>query len=186
MRQKSNMRHAISIPLSLIVGYSTFVLYNNATNMDYKKNYVAADDFRNDRDEVLFARLIYGEARGESIEVKRAIADSVLNRAKKRKWFGDTLREIILKQKQYSCFNEDDVNLKLIKDPLKYENARVWNECLSVARETLRKDNADQSNGATHYYDNSIPKPKWAKNKSPVLTLSKRNKGKVIFYHLEH
>src|SRR3990172_11650609 len=49
----------------------------------------------------LFAKLLYGEARGQSDELKRDIAYSVINRTGKQKWWGNTLDEVIKKPYQY-------------------------------------------------------------------------------------
>ena len=144
------------------------------------------DNFENDSDEVLLARLIYGEARGESIWIKRAIADSVINRTGKNKWWGNTLREVILKENQYSCFNKNDPNRIKLLNPTKYDKLRVWEVCLIVAMETLPMDNNDDSNGATHYYDTSIKEPEWARNKKPVKVIKTKNGRKIKFYCLDN
>ncbi len=137
------------------------------------------------KDTRLLAQLLYGEARGESQQVKRAIADSVLNRTGKRKWWGNTLDDVILKPYQYSCFNKNDPNHKKVKNPLKYDSPVVWHECLDIARETLRSDNIDDSCGATHYYDDSINPPSWTISRKPVLTLPTLRGGTISFYRLD-
>ncbi len=59
----------------------------------------------------LLARCIWGEARGEPIQGKLAVAHVVLNRVKAQSYYGKTIRDVILKPWQFSCFNENDPNL---------------------------------------------------------------------------
>ena len=111
-------------------------IYKQTTNIQKKetnsKN-INTGNFTEDNNITLLARLIYGEARGESKEIKQAIADSVVNRTRKNKWWGSSLREVILMPKQYCCFKEDDPNFKVLKDPQRYSPKRTWEECLKIA-----------------------------------------------------
>ena len=61
------------------------------------------------------ARTIYGEARGEPLEGKIAVAWTVVNRFRKGSWLsGRTLAATALKRKQYSCWNKGDPNREQI------------------------------------------------------------------------
>lgn len=133
-------------------------------------------DFLNDSEATLLARAIYGEARGESYDTKVAIAQTILNRTGKNKWWGNTLHEVLLKPYQFSCFNKNDPNYPKLQNPLNYENPRVWNECYDVAEKVLNHKLEDQSMGATHYCTND---PSWTKKNQPLFT-----KGKTKFYKL--
>jgi spore germination cell wall hydrolase CwlJ-like protein len=64
--------------------------------------------FKNLTDMQLMALCIYGEARNQGLEGMRAVGSVVINRARKGGWFGKTIYEVILRSKQFSCFNEDD------------------------------------------------------------------------------
>jgi len=140
------------------------------------------DDFSHDSDEVLLARLLYGEARGASREVKYAIANVVLNRAERPCWWGRNVREVILAPRQFSCFNLDDVNRHKLLDPLRYDRQEVWQECYAVAREALSQ-RRDTTHGATHYFDSSIATPRWARSIPPSLELPAGNGRVVRFYN---
>lgn len=118
------------------------------------------EDFSKDTDTMLLARLIYGESRGKSDELKIAVAYSVLNRVEKDSWYGKTLREVMLKRKQYSCFNPNDPNFVKVKDPYKFENPRVWKKCYNIAEKVLSKEVEDPTNGSTHYHTDTV-KPNW-------------------------
>lgn len=145
-------------------------------------NYNPTDDFSNDTDEVLLARLLYGEARGAPREVKYAIANVVLNRAERPCWWGRNVREVILAPRQFSCFNIDDVNRHKLLDPTRYEQPEVWQECYNVAREALSQRH-DTTRGATHYFDSSITTPRWARNQQPSLELPAGNGRVIRFYN---
>ena len=51
---------------------------------------------------------IYGEARGEPIEGKIAVGTVILERVDHRDWDGTTVKEVCLKRRQFSCYNEFD------------------------------------------------------------------------------
>lgn len=141
------------------------------------------DDFTNDSDEILLARLLFGEARGASIEVKYAIANVVLNRAEHPCGWGRNIREVILAPRQFSCFNSNDVNRRKLADPLRYERAEIWQECYNTAHEVLSAERRDTTHGATHYFDSSVTTPRWARNLQPVLTLPAGDGRSVRFYN---
>lgn len=60
-------------------------------------------------DIILMARIIYGEARGESFEGMVAVGAVILNRVKSDK-FPNTIREVILQNGQFSCLLDGQSN----------------------------------------------------------------------------
>ena len=67
----------------------------------------------------ILARTIYGEARGESISGMEAVASVVLNRVafanrRGRFWWGNSIAEVCRAPKQFSCWNRNDPNYRLI------------------------------------------------------------------------
>ena len=160
----------------------TVNIENSNTNNSLETKAEAKEEADQPGNEVLLARLIYGEARGESAEIKRAIADSVINRTDQGKWWGNTLEEVIRKPYQYSCFNQNDQNGEKIMNPV----GPAWEECLDIAQQTLSSSNTDSSNGATHYFDTSIATPSWAKGKKPVKNMPIRDGREVKFYKLDY
>lgn len=129
--------------------------------LDYRTS-----DFNDDSDTILLARMIYGEARGLSKTEKIAVAHSAVNRLEKRpEYFGDDLKKVLLKHKQYSCFNKNDENRKKMKDPLKYEPEECFKECYDVAYKVLSGEYEDPTDGATYYLNPAKAKHKsWTKN----------------------
>ena len=116
--------------------------------------------FKSLDDDKLLALAIYGEARGESYGGKVGVASVILNRLKKGGWFGKTLKDVILKPYQFSCFNDNDPNrIKLLAIALAwdmfYKKDLVLRECYDLAKKMLDPDNftvfKDNVLGATHY-----------------------------------
>jgi N-acetylmuramoyl-L-alanine amidase len=127
-------------------------------------------------DAELLARCIWGEARSESIEGKLAVAHVVLNRVKAQSYYGRTVKEVMLKPWQFSCFNENDPNLAKILG-LKTDNPGLA-YCQAVADMALLSHSQDPTGGATHYHTTSI-KPSWA-NSSQMTFLCRI--GNHLFY----
>ena len=65
-------------------------------------------------DEQLMALCIYGEARDQGLDGMLAVGSVVMNRLRRQTWMGKTVKEVILKRYQFSCFNETDPNRKLL------------------------------------------------------------------------
>lgn len=60
---------------------------------------------------ILLARVIHGEARGESFLGKVAVGSVILNRVEDKKNFPDTIREVILERGQFSSLIDGQANL---------------------------------------------------------------------------
>jgi len=117
---------------------------------DTNKVFKALDDKK------LLAICLYGEARGEKIGGKVAVASVIMNRVKKGGWFGDTLQKVILKPKQFSCFNDNDPNritLVMIAQNWDYylNKYKALQDCYYVAEKIIDGDLKDSVSGATHY-----------------------------------
>ncbi len=145
---------------------------------DYKTN-----NFHDDSNEVLLARMIFGECRNCSKAEKIAVAYTIINRMNDNNdWNGKTLKEVILKPYQYSAFNKDR-NFKL-KNPMKY-NAKEFLNCFFLAKEILQGKYKDPTQGATHYLNPDHPDlkgrqlPKWARE---LKSLGRVENGYHIFY----
>jgi hypothetical protein len=68
-------------------------------------------------DTLILAKTIYGEARGEISQGKVAVGCVVMNRYYSKKWFaGSTLAGTCMKKMQFSCWNENDPNRKILEN----------------------------------------------------------------------
>lgn len=129
----------------------------------------------------ILARTLYGEARGEYASsgpaALIAIANVILNRLKKGGRFGNTISQVCLKPKQFSCWNENDPNLALLKDEGLHKDP-LFKICKEVAEKVSSGLWPDLTRGCDHYHATSC-NPSWANPDRIKLRLSHH-----IFYHL--
>ncbi|MDR1609374.1 MAG: cell wall hydrolase [Holosporales bacterium] len=137
-----------------------------------------------DRDIEIMAKTIYGEARGEyrlpngGLDSLIAIGNVIMNRAKRS---GESVVTECLKPYQFSCWNKNDPNRRVI------ENVRpsdaIYEKCFTIAGKLLCGDlQTDATNGATHYYSVRMRSPPyWSVNKQPVAVI-----GNHIFFNLSY
>lgn len=100
---------------------------------------------------IIIALTLFGEASGEPIEGKRAVASVIWQRAG-----GDTnrLESVCKAPRQFSCWNAAEPRV-----PNDYPSRKAWRDCKAIAEEmaagtfvpTIRAD---------HYH--SGPVPRWA------------------------
>lgn len=108
-------------------------------------------DFYDDSEEIILARLIFGEARGQSEEAKIWAASTVLNRIKG--WWPDTIHEVILQDQQYRSFNQDDPNRSIVENPLHdLTQKQSWLDSYRVA-EGILNGNISVPSETTHFHD---------------------------------
>ncbi len=129
----------------------------------------------------LLTLLVYGEARGESLDGKAGVAWVAVNRVKRGGWFGNTLKKVILKPYQFSCFLPTDPNFGLLEDALlnfdRYiAEDPVFKECFYIAKGVYEGWIRDLTHGALYYHARSVS-PGWAKSYSKKAEI-----GNHIFY----
>lgn len=112
--------------------------------------------FRSLSEARLLAIAIYGEARGEPLGGKIGVASVIMNRVKAGGWFGTSLPAVILKPKQFSCFNAVDPNWVTLSAiaadwDRQFQRDKALRECAMVAERVLAGDLPDNVMGATHY-----------------------------------
>ena len=127
----------------------------------------------------IYAKTLFGEARGEKLAGIEAVANVILNRVKHAQkvgsyWWGKTIEEVCLKPFQFSCWNKDDVNRKLLETDLS-EN-KIYQICKRVAQRAVAGCLQDNTNGATHYHALSV-NPYWARCAVPCAEI-----GNHLFY----
>lgn len=140
----------------------------------------SAKSLRIERDIDVLARTIYGEARGEPVRGKEAVAAVIMNRvrlAKRRSgyWWGDDIQTVCQKPWQFSCWNDNDPNRKKLLVVTR-DNA-VFKTCLRVARRAVRGTLKDPTRGATHYHTLNVDPP-WSSGRTPVVII-----GRHQFYN---
>jgi len=113
--------------------------------------------------DTLLAVTVWGEARGEDIIGKLAVAHVILNRLKSRNLLPADLAKVVLKPWQFSCWNQNDPNASKMGYPIKHSNAVVWDACATIAALALGGLTVDPTGGASHY----CTKPLWAVPSDP-------------------
>ncbi len=113
------------------------------------------------------ARTLYGEARGESTKGIEAVADVVLNRVRSKR-YPNTVAKVCLQRLQFSCWNDNDPNRKII-EKLKPGDNPVFDAIFQIATRALLGGLPSLVVGALHYHAKGI-RPSWVKN-SPGATL---------------
>lgn len=127
----------------------------------------------------VLARTIWGEARGESVRGKEAVAATVMNRVRQAQyrdghWWGNSVVRVCRMPWQYSCWNENDPNraklLAVTKDDIAFQ------ACLRIARRAVHSTLKDPTGGATHYHHRDL-NPWWAVGRVPSAEI-----GNHLFY----
>ncbi len=148
--------------------------------MNTKPTHIAYVSERNRNRAVdVLARTIYGEARGEAVRGKEAVAAVVMNRVrvshqKGGYWWGDTVEAVCKKPWQFSCWNEGDVNLEKIRTVK--PGHKVFDSCVRIARRALSGTLTDPTGGATHYHHMDASPP-WSRARAPLAEI-----GRHLFY----
>ena len=119
------------------------------------------------------ARTLYGEARGEGYRGMQAVANVIMNRVKKGGWYGASVKDVVLKPYQFSCWNVTDPNREKIINATPAQLSTA----LEIAKKAINGELPDITGGATHYYANSISAPYWASSMKKTATI-----GNHIFY----
>jgi N-acetylmuramoyl-L-alanine amidase len=134
------------------------------------------------------ARTLYGEARGEGKQGIIAVACVIVTRAmiaadymdahgEPHPLFGDgSLASACQAPLQFSCWNKDDPNLKVIKSVTTSDP--VFSMAVGIATEAENDQLDDITDGATHYYAKGSPMPEWAKGKTPCVVI-----GSHLFFN---
>lgn len=129
--------------------------------------------------DLVVAMTIWGEARGESIEGKRAVAAVIYNRASARSNrtnlpISVTASQVCLSPFQFSCWDAHDGHFLHEKPDL---DSSAWNDCVLCSREIF-VDSYCPFIIATHYYADWISnQPAWAQNMEYTCRV-----GKHLFY----
>eukprot|EP00826_Nyctotherus_ovalis_P045582 TRINITY_DN505_c0_g1_i7.p2 TRINITY_DN505_c0_g1~~TRINITY_DN505_c0_g1_i7.p2 ORF type:complete len:126 (-),score=21.97 TRINITY_DN505_c0_g1_i7:236-613(-) len=103
-------------------------------------------------------RVVYGEARGESDEGKKAVAFTVINRSKKS---GQSIAFEATKKSQFAPRDKITGN--------KAEEA-AWDKCHDIAKKCIEGSYGDPTGGATFFYSGGSV-PSWAKGKEPCASI---------------
>ncbi len=142
-------------------------------------------DFRDDTDEMLLARLIFGETNNEPREAKIWAAWSVINRTTANSWWPKTIQGVILQTGQYDPINPKSPVYKKIINPLNYEgigaaDKKSWYECYKIAEDVI-SGKINNPTTSTHFFGAGITRDWFEKNVVPNGKFLKKI-GNTYFY----
>lgn len=136
-------------------------------------------------DEEILALTIYGEARGESPNGQIAVGCVIRNRVLSRGHDNIEYREVCLAPKQFSCWNDNDPNFRILIEMSKtllYQNIQdpTFQQCLYFAQGIITEVIKDITNGSENYLTKNLfeNRPEWAKNATNVQTI-----GSQVFFN---
>lgn len=137
----------------------------------------------NQRDHMLLAATMWGEARGEGAEAMRAVGHVVMNRYHNENSarYGTNLRGVILRPWQFSAWNHGDPNrdrmLRLVagwRPP--GADGDAWLMARALARDIMTGRSTDPTGGALYYHTQEV-NPSWNRSGEVSTVL-----GSHIFY----
>lgn len=120
-----------------------------------------------DAEILTLARTLYGEARGEPRQGIEAVANVILNRVMSNR-YPNTIAKVCLQRRQFSCWNDDDPNRKIIANLMPGQD-EIFDMILKIAASAVLGGLPAVVIGVLHYHARQI-KPSWVK-KSPGATL---------------
>jgi spore germination cell wall hydrolase CwlJ-like protein len=115
----------------------------------------------------VLARTLYGEARGEPKQGIEAVANVILNRVMSNR-YPNTVAKVCLQRLQFSCWNDDDPNRKIIAKLMPGQD-EIFDMILKIAASAVLGGLPAVVIGVLHYHAKQI-RPNWVK-KSPGATL---------------
>lgn len=149
-------------------------------------------DFADDTDQIILARALFGEARNTLVpdQARTAIGWIIKNRVKSERW-ANNYWEVITYPGHFSSFNRDDDNRPFVENPLHTQkdiDRTAWEHVYEIAGKIINDQLPDPTQGANHYYDDSISAPNWAENKKSILHITYVNalgtESTIFFYKL--
>lgn len=126
-------------------------------------------------DMLTVAATVLGEAEGESLYGKRAVAYVIMNRAADARW-PDTPGDVCLQRLQFSCWNTGSPRVPKMMNPRRTGvGSKVWDDCFRATVEAMYKLEPDPVNGANHYLAPGSLKvlPIWAKPEKIVAKIER-------------
>lgn len=120
---------------------------------------------------------IIGEARGESVNGQVAVGCVIRNRFAYEKPI--RYHDVVLKPKQFSCWNDKDPNRPILVELAKMlingqKLSPIYNQCLFIARGIVEKDLLDNTRNSRFYMTSMLfntKRPSWAENAYDLIVV---------------
>jgi hypothetical protein len=136
----------------------------------------------------VMALTVWAEARGEGIKGQSAVAWVIRNRWEHPRWWSrhrdgipdDTIEAVCKDPWQFSCWNPNDPNRRLLDDARTLEHPSLKNIRL-ICEKVLLSEILDPTDRADHYCTTKIIKyTGWARGRKPVAVI-----GNHSFFRIE-
>jgi len=121
----------------------------------------------------LVTGVLIGEARGETRQGREGVALTVKTRVEEPCWWGWNWREVVLCDKQFSCWEDQNVN-SIIES--RHKQDALWLACRQIAIDAYLGNIKDFIGRPTHYHANYVS-PSWASKLTKLMQV-----GRHIFY----
>lgn len=142
-------------------------------------------DFYDDTEDIILARLIFGEARNQPDEALAGVGWTVRNRLlKKQSYWGYTYHEVILMPYQYSAMRTEDNNFPVLIDPLASTDPltlKAWSKSYQIAKGVLDGTITDPTGGAVFYHSKDRSSELFVTHDVPGAVFIKQI-GELLFY----
>lgn len=117
------------------------------------------------------SRTIYGESRGQPFRGQIAVGWVILNRVRHPtiRWWGVGITGVCYAPKQFSCHNPNDPNSGLCR--VANFGMSSFVKASTAAGLVMLGEHPDPTQGATHYYADSIQPPFWTKGATPTVVI---------------
>lgn len=140
-----------------------------------------------EKDIDILARTLWAEARGEGLAGMIAAGWTIRNRVDldlhndgKADWWGEGYTAVCTKAWQYSCWNKNDPNYAFVSGAKAIPAGEFRQAKLAAETVIGSAADTDPTQGATHYYSTTMPKPPvWADPKISTRTVKI---GRHIFF----
>lgn len=113
-------------------------------------------------DREICAATAFMESSDQGPEGRRAVIHVLFNRAALSPKYGRNPADCALRAFQFSSWNTNDSNRH--RFAIAADSDPIWLDCLVAFDEVMDGENSDETQGATHYYADSLSAPDWTQN----------------------
>ena len=183
----SGLPSTVNATASVAGNYNSYQRIPTVNDPEVNYHQDGTPNFNDDPEQMILARAIFGEARGESKKGKIGVGWVIRNRADNPGWWGNSYHTVILKELrgiyQFSALDPTDANYRSVIDPFHTSSPsdkKAWHESYEIPGQILNGKVVDPTKGADHFFSTDIPIPSWADKEDFTVQI-----GKHKFYRLQ-
>lgn len=118
--------------------------------------------------EYWLAKVIYHEARNESVKGKAAVALVTINRSKS-KLFPNSIEKVVKQRNQFSWYTKQ----------VKVNDQQAWRQSIQIAKQTLQGETFGLQLKNVYYFHNKRIKPSWSHKLQRAIVIDNH-----VFYRI--